>query len=386
MPQKPRKSAQDRRETTVPSKISWRRPAAILVLFLVGGLTTFAMIGQGPKRPPKETLPEPATEVKTAPVPSSPESIPPLRIAAPGPAPEGMVWIPGGAFLMGSDDATTPDAMPIHKVTLDGFWIDKTEVTNRQFEQFVKETGYITVAEKTPDPKDFPGAPKELLVPGSLVFTPPAGKVSLSEHYAWWRYVPGANWKHPEGPGSSIEGHADHPVVQVCWDDALAYAVWAGKRLPTEAQWEYAARGGLEQKRFVWGDELLPQGKWQVNNWQGDFPSQNTAADGYVKTAPVGTFAPNGYGLVDMAGNVWEWCADWYQPGYQTARDRDPQGPDSSYDPAEPQIPKRVQRGGSFLCSDLYCTRYLPGARGKGATDSGTSHTGFRCILIPRKG
>lgn len=285
---------------------------------------------------------------------------------------------------MGCDDPTAPDALPLHKVILDGFWMDRTEVTNRQFAAFVKATGYLTVAERAPDPKDFPGAPKELLVPGSLVFTPPAGRVSLDEHYAWWRYVPGANWKHPEGPASSIDGRDDHPVVHVCWDDAMAYTRWAGKRLPTEAEWEYAARGGLDQKRYVWGDQFRPEGKWQVNNWQGDFPSQNTASDGYVKTAPVGTFPANGFGLVDMAGNVWEWCADWYRPGYNATQERDPQGPDSSYDPAEPQFPKRVQRGGSFLCSDLYCTRYLPGARGKGATDSGTSHTGFRCVRSPR--
>ena len=209
--------------------------------------------------------------------------------------------------------------------------------------------------------------------------------MSLDEPYSWWRYVPGADWRHPEGPGSDIAGREDHPVVHVCWDDAVAFARWAGKRLPTEAEWEYAARGGLEGKRYVWGDEFRPEGRWRVNNWQGQFPIGNTSEDGFPRTAPVGSFPPNGFGLVDMAGNVWEWCADWYRPGYPSGPRQDPRGPDSSYDPNEPGIPKRVQRGGSFLCGDLYCTRYLPGARGKGATDSGASHVGFRCVLSPRQ-
>jgi formylglycine-generating enzyme required for sulfatase activity len=296
-----------------------------------------------------------------------------------------MVWIPGGEFWMGSDDESMRDAQPVHRVRVDGFWMDRTEVTNAQFAQFVAVTGYVTVAERTPDSKDYPDAPPELLVPGSIVFTPPPGPVPLSNHLVWWRYVPGADWRHPEGPDSSIAGRENHPVVQVCWYDAVAYCQWAGKRLPTEAEWEFAARGGLERKRYVWGDELNPGGKWMVNNWQGRFPSENTAADGFTRTSPVGTFPPNGYGLHDMAGNVWEWCADWYQPGYP-AHDRtpNPQGPDVSHDPAEPGVPKRVQRGGSFLCSDLYCTRYLPGARGKGAPDSGASHVGFRCVLSPK--
>jgi sulfatase modifying factor 1 len=302
----------------------------------------------------------------------------------PGQAPEGMVWIPAGDFAMGSDDESMSDARPVHRVTLDGFWMDRTEVTNRQFERFVRETGYVTVAEQAPDPKAFPGAPKELLVPGSLVFSPPVGRVSLDDHLAWWRYVPGANWKHPSGPDSSIRGLEDHPVVQVCWDDAVAYARWAGKRLPTEAEWEYAARGGLEGKRYCWGDDLMEGKTWRVNNWQGLFPNENLVEDGFAGTAPTGSFATNGYGLSDMAGNVWEWCADWYQPNYDPTPARNPTGPDSSHDPAEPGIPKRVQRGGSFLCSDLYCVRYLPGARGKGATDSGASHVGFRCVLSPK--
>jgi formylglycine-generating enzyme required for sulfatase activity len=294
-----------------------------------------------------------------------------------------MVWVPGGTFWMGADDPSMSDARPVHEVTVRGFWIDRTEVPNRQFARFVAATGYLTVAERKPDPKDFPGAPPENLVPGSLVFTPPAGVVSFEDPLVWWRYVPGANWKHPEGPASSIAGKDDYPVVQVCWDDALAYAHWAGKRLPTEAQWEYAARGGKARMRYVWGQELRPGGQWPANIWQGHFPDRNTAEDGFARAAPVASFPPNGSGLFDMAGNVWEWCADWYRPGYEVNPAVDPQGPSSSYDPHEPGVAKRVQRGGSFLCSDQYCTRYLPGARGKGAPDSGASHVGFRCVLAP---
>lgn len=294
---------------------------------------------------------------------------------------EGMVWIPGGTFHMGSDDATFEDARPVHRVTLDGFWLDRTEVTNRAFSRFVAATGYVTVAERRPDPRDFPGVPAEALVPGSLVFTPPADPVSLDNPLAWWRYVPGANWRHPDGPGSSIEGRDTDPVVQVSWDDAAAYARWAGKRLPTEAEWEYASRGGKGRTQFVWGDQLLPNGRWQANTWQGRFPDSNTADDGYPRIAPVASFAANAFGLFDMSGNVWEWCADWYRPGYDPGDARNPTGPASSHDPDEPGIPKRVQRGGSFLCTDEYCGRFRPHARGKGAIDTGLSHVGFRCAL-----
>jgi sulfatase modifying factor 1 len=295
------------------------------------------------------------------------------------PTPEGMVWVPGGSFWMGSEELD--DARPVHRVEVDGFWMDRTEVTNAQFARFVGETGYVTVAQRTPAPKDYPDTPPELLVAGSIVFSPPTVAVSLDQPLSWWRYVAGADWRHPEGPGSTIEGKDDHPVVQVCWDDAVAYARWAGKRLPTEAEWEYAARGGLEQKRYCWGDELQPGGQHRANIWQGRFPSQNTAADGFPRTAPVGCFPPNGYGLLDMAGNAWEWCADWYRPdSYAFSPPSNPSGPASSIDPDEPGVPKRVQRGGSFLCSDTYCTRYLPGARGKGAPDSAASHVGFRCV------
>ena len=275
------------------------------------------------------------------------ETLPPPRKDPPGPAPEGMVWIPGGTFWMGSQDEEYADARPVHEVTLDGFWIDRTEVTNAQFAEFVRATGYVTVAERKPEAKDYPGVPVEKLVAGSIVFSPPPGKVSLGEPLSWWEYVAGASWTHPEGPNSGIAGREDHPVVQVCWDDALAYARWAGKRLPTEAEWEYAARGALDRADFCWGTELRPDGKWMVNNWQGKFPQENSAEDKFVRTAPVGSFPPNGYGLYDMAGNVWEWCADWYLPSYDdSGSNRNPRGPTSSYDPNEPGMPKRVQARG----------------------------------------
>jgi sulfatase modifying factor 1 len=305
-------------------------------------------------------------------------------------SPAGMVWIPGGEFWMGCDDPTTPDARPFHRVRVSAFWMDKTEVTNQQFARFVRATGYVTVAERKPDPRDFPGAPPENLVPGSLVFTPPEGAVPLQNAYVWWRYVPGASWRHPEGPASDLHGREKHPVVQIAWKDAAAYARWAGKRLPTEAEWEIAARGGLEGKRYCWGDARRPGGKWPANLWQGHFPDQNRVEDGFRGTAPVASFPPNGYGLYDMAGNVWEWCADWYRPDSYALLAAggkvvwNPQGPKESLDPREPGIPKRVQRGGSFLCCDHYCSRYLPGSRGKGAVDSGASHLGFRCVRSTR--
>jgi formylglycine-generating enzyme len=299
--------------------------------------------------------------------------------------PEGVVWLPGGEFQMGDSEALFPDAQPVHKVHVNGFWIDRTEVTNAQFARFVEATGYVTVAERPPDAKEFPGVPADKLVPGSIVFTPPDKEVTLNQPLSWWRYVPGADWRHPEGPGSNLEGRENHPVVHVCWYDAQAYARWAGKRLPTEAEWEYAARGGLRQKRYCWGDELLPGGKWQANIWQGDFPRVNTKEDGFERTAPVGSFPPNGYGLFDMSGNVWEWCVDWYRPDYYASSPTEnPQGPASSYDPNEPNLPKRVQRGGSFLCSDVYCVRYRPGSRGKGEPGSAASHIGFRCVRSGR--
>jgi sulfatase modifying factor 1 len=346
---------------------------------------------EGPSEGPSRLVPTTTADTPSGPIKASPAaaidvsggstSLPAAPDAKPsGPAPEGMVWIPGGKFWMGGDDSSSPDAKPVHEVTVDGFWIDRTEVTNRQFARFVKATGYVTVAERKPDARDFPDAPPEILVPGSLVFTPPAGQVSLDDPLVWWRYVPGADWRHPEGPDTTIDGKDDFPVVQVCWDDAVAYARWASKALPTEAEWEYAARGGRVRAPFVWGDELSPSGKWQANIWQGSFPSRNTSEDGFSRTAPVATFPPNAFGLFDMAGNVWEWCADWYRPGYEVTQARNPQGPETSFDPHESSVRKRVQRGGSFLCTDTYCTSYRPGARGKGSPDSAASHVGFRCV------
>jgi formylglycine-generating enzyme len=310
-------------------------------------------------------------------------SVAPAPSAAALPAavalPDEMVWLSPGSYRQGSEESA--DAQPVRRVEIDGFWIDTTEVTNAQFAAFVRSTEYVTVAERLPDPKLYPGAPKELLVPGSIVFTPPAVSPNLNQPFSWWRYVPGASWRQPEGPGSSIEDRTDHPVVQVCWEDAAVYARWAGKRLPTEAEWEYAARGGMDHKRYVWGEQFRPDGRWQANIWQGRFPTHNTREDGYAATAPVRSFPPNAFGIYDMAGNVWEWCADWYRPDAYAANPlRNPTGPESSLDPLEPGVPKRVQRGGSFLCSDLYCVRYEVGARGKGAPDSAANHVGFRCV------
>jgi sulfatase modifying factor 1 len=309
-------------------------------------------------------------------------------------APSGMTWIPGGEFSMGAQDAAdmndvgmkaTVDSRPIHRVYVDGFFMDKTDVTNAQFEKFVKATGYVTIAERKPKVEDYPDAPPENLVAGSVVFAPPDHPVPLNDYLQWWSYVPGANWRHPLGPKSSIAGKANYPVVQIAYDDAVAYAKWAGERLPTEAEWEFAARGGLSGKPYVWGDEFRPHGKWMANTHQGHFPDDDTGADGYAGIAPVARFAPNGYGLYDMAGNVWQWTSDWYRPDYyaQLKRGgvaRNPQGPDSAYDPSEPGSAKKVHRGGSFLCTDQYCSRYMVGTRGKGSVDTGTNHLGFRCV------
>ena len=296
--------------------------------------------------------------------------------------PTGMVRLPAGRFRMGSSDAMFPDARPIHTVAVAEFYLDRCPVTNARFARFVHASGYVTVAERRPDPQLFPGVPKEQLVPGSVVFTPPPHPVPLDDPSLWWRYVPGANWQHPEGPGSKLAGRENHPVVQVCWADAAAYARWAGKRLPTEAEWEYAARGGLAGKEFVWGDTPEPHGRIMANTFQGSFPDHDTRRDGYARTSPVGAFPANGYGLYDMSGNVWEWCADWYRPDYYAhAPGENPPGPSSSFDPSEPGQAKRVQRGGSFLCTDAYCGSYRPGARGKGDPLTGASNVGFRCAV-----
>jgi sulfatase modifying factor 1 len=325
--------------------------------------------------------------------------LPTIQNAAPIPdgAPRGMVWITGGEFSMGAQDPpdmnavgmqATTDSRPIHRVYVDGFFMDKTDVTNAQFAEFVKATGYITVAERAPRAEDFPGAPPENLVAGAVVFAPPDHPVALSDHFQWWSYVKGANWRHPTGPKSSIKGREGYPVVQVAYEDAQAYAKWAHKRLPTEAEWEFAARGGFAGKPFVWGDEFRPNKKWMANTYQGLFPNQDSGADGFIGIAPVAQFAPNGYGLYDMAGNVWQWTSDWYRPDYYARLAavggvaRNPQGPSSPYDPSEPTEKKKVHRGGSFLCTDQYCSRYMVGTRGKGEISTGTNHLGFRCVSI----
>jgi formylglycine-generating enzyme required for sulfatase activity len=303
-----------------------------------------------------------------------------------------MVWVPGGEFWMG--DERFPDAMPVHRVYVDGFWMDQTEVTNEQFARFVEVTGYVTIAERQPEPEEFPTVDPKVLTPFSGVFDPTRVKGPAPEDCAscapwWWDARKGASWRHPEGPGSDLTGRDKYPVVHVSWEDAVAYAGWAGKRLPTEAEWERAARGGLDRKPYYWGDEFRPGGRWMANIWQGKFPLEDRGEDGFRGIAPVASFPPNAYGLYDMAGNVWEWCHDWYRPGYAPTADgprRNPQGPDSSIDPHGAGEPKRVQRGGSFLCSEKFCSRYLAGARGEGEPKSGMSHTGFRCVKDPGAG
>lgn len=290
-----------------------------------------------------------------------------------------MVYIEGGTFHMGSE--LFADSRPVHEVTVNGFWMDEHEVTNAQFARFVAATGYQTIAERPLDPRDFPDVPLDALQPGSAVFTPPLERVDLHSHLQWWAYLPGANWRRPEGPESSIDGRENEPVVHIAYADALAFAKWAGKRLPTEAEWEYAARAGQTSNKYYWGDELKPGGEWVANVYQGDFPLKNTAEDGYVRAAPVKSYAPNAFGLYDMDGNVWEWCADYYRPDYYNSRNqKNPQGPEDSYDPMEPGAVKRVQRGGSFLCNEQYCERYIAGSRGKGEVSSGSNNLGFRCV------
>jgi sulfatase modifying factor 1 len=292
-----------------------------------------------------------------------------------------MAWIKGGRFLMGSNDPEFPDAKPVHKVTVNSFWMDEHEVTNSEFAKFVKATGYVTIAERPLDPKDYPGVSPDKLVIGSAVFRPPTQDVSLDDPMQWWQYVPSANWYQPFGPSKKITAKSNEPVVQICYDDAIAYAKWAGKRLPTEAEWEYAAQAGKGNQKYYWGNELKPGGKWMANIFEGKFPNKNSLEDRFEFLAPVKSFPPNAFGLYDMEGNVWEWCNDYYRPDYYSQSPEDnPKGPSNSYDPDEPNTIKRVQRGGSFLCSDQYCIRYKAGSRGKGEVKSASNNLGFRCV------
>ena len=308
---------------------------------------------------------------------------------APGPD---LVWIPEGTFLMGSDDFE-PEEAPAHPVRVDGFWMDACAVTNADYARFVAATGYRTVAERPLDPADFPGAPPENLVPGSLVFTPTPGPVDLRHLSQWWRWTPGACWKHPEGPASSVQDRADHPVVHVAFEDAEAYARWAHKTLPTEAEWERAARGGVDGLAYAWGDEATPGGERLAKFFEGDFPWRNQARDGFERTAPVRSFPPNPYGLHEITGNVWEWTNDWYTERHPSPADKpccvpdNPRGGDldGSLDRHQPQfaIPRKVIKGGSHLCADSYCRRYRPAARRPQMVDTGMSHIGFRCVARP---
>jgi len=312
-----------------------------------------------------------------------------LAQAALQPPDESMTWIPGGTFLMGSDKHY-PEESPSHQATVDGFWIDKYAITNEQFARFVEATGHVTLAERPPNAEDYPGALPELLQPASVVFSKPNHRVDLRDHYSWWTYIPGADWRHPEGPESTIAERVQHPVVHIAFEDAEAYAKWAGKSLPTEAEWEFAARSGLEGAEYAWGDELEPGGKQMANVWQGQFPWQNLLADGYERTAPVGQFPANSYGVFDMIGNVWEWTTDWYSAHHPAAKTccggEVPRGDrEKSYDPQMPniRIPRKVIKGGSFLCAPVYCRRYRPAARMAQPVDTSACHVGIRLIVRP---
>jgi len=309
------------------------------------------------------------------------------------PAHDTMVWIQGGTYRMGSD-YHYPEEAPSHRVAVDGFWMDLTPVTNREFRRFVNATGYVTFAEIKPDAKDYPGALVEMVQAGSLVFTPPNHPVNTRDWSQWWRFTFGANWRKPYGPRSSIIGLDHHPVVHIAYRDAEAYAHWAGKKLPTEAEWEFAARGGLDGAEFAWGDAFTPDGKHRANTWQGEFPNQNLKEDGYDRTSPVTAFPPNGYGLYDMIGNVWEWTSDWWSASHPAEAQKAcciPENPrggqeSQSYDACQPQIriPRKVLKGGSHLCAPNYCRRYRPAARHAQPVDTSASHLGFRCIIRER--
>ena len=367
----------------------WLIPVIVIVLAGGAGIVFNVMRS-------KPATPETPTPMSAA--PASDEFAPTIESQErpPGSAPEGMVWIPGGEFSMGarspmdSNDVVgmqaTTDSRPIHRVAVDGFWMDATEVTNEQFDRFTKATRYITVAERTPTAADYPTAAPEDLTPGSVVFAPPDHAVPLNDHFQWWAWVDGASWRKPTGSGSSIKGREKYPVVHIAYEDAQAYAKWAGKRLPTEAEWEFAARGGLSGALYPWGDNFKENGQWMANVHQGNFPNIDTGADAFVGIAAVAKYPPNNYGLYDVGGNVWEWTSDWYRPDYYTQLAasgvaRNPKGPTEPFDPTEPTEKKRVHRGGSFLCTDQYCSRYAVGTRGKGEITTGTNHLGFRCVL-----
>jgi sulfatase modifying factor 1 len=315
------------------------------------------------------------------------------RAAAEPPRPD-MVWIPGGVFRMGSDDHY-PEERPVHRARVDGFWMDRTPVTNREFRRFVMETNYVTYAEIAPDPKDYPGALPHMLKAGSLVFTPPQRPVDLNDWSQWWQFRFGAFWRRPYGPGSSLAGLDEHPVVHIAYRDAEAYARWAGKQLPTEAEWEFAARGGLDGAEYAWGGEFTPNERYMANTWQGNFPLENLREDGYARTSPVSAYPANGYGLYDTIGNVWEWTTDWWSTQHEPPEGgccavENPRGAaeEGSYDSCQPniRIPRKVLKGGSHLCAPNYCRRYRPAARHAEPVDTSTSHVGFRCIIRGRHG
>lgn len=306
----------------------------------------------------------------------------------------GMAWVPGGTFVMGTDEQDAYEhERPAHQVKVNGFWMDEAEVTNAQFKRFAEATSYITVAERKPtweeikkqSPPGTPAPADSLMVPGALVFNPPKQPVMLNDYSQWWKWLPGTDWKHPEGPGSNLEGRMQHPVVHIAFEDAKAYCAWAGKRLPTEAEWEFASRGGAQLQRYAWGNDIKHNGMFMANTFQGSFPYHNSADDGFERLAPVKSYPPNAYGLYDMIGNVWEWTSDWYHIEYFNVLARNnvsvnPPGPDKPYDPNEPYAIKRVSKGGSFLCADDYCVNYRPSARQGTAFDSGMSNLGFRCV------